>query len=724
MIKRYIVIFLLLTWSITSYADVETDARTCAMAYYANLQKYAQDPSNLNLEDNIKRLIFDGKGSIYNDIYTNVLNQKETQSDIGNYLAEIGGYKNRNGYCLNIEVVASSLSFQPHDATSGYVTATKRVYCKYGRQKIDYSVRERILVRSGRIVNIIKASDNANYLSVSPASVSIDAGGGRRTLSVSTDGAWSSSVTSGSQWISVSTNGNQLTLTIDKNEFTSSRYGNVKIASGLKEQNISITQSAATVVSPSQSTKSAEIKSVTVSENADVNGKKGLSVKVSFSIKGMKGKKGRVVCYFYDENGKALKDLNENYCTTDGDVSVGRTFTPSYDNSTYTDLELLIPYDELHLSGTDNRTLRVNVSVWDYSESPHKELGKKNNTYFTCTPLFEYAKKGYMEITGMTFANVTYDDEILNDYGSTLYKEDMRYLKPKIFYNGLSSESKSLELFFKIYRPDGKLDTGSSSPEGYTRKEQVTIYPGSSKSFVTLGWGNKDGGTYLAGTYRFEIWYNGNKIYSTSFVIKERTNALEKGDWRTIMKKVFTNVTYTYNNGVYKGESSDGKRNGYGAYFWNDDDTFCWATWYNGEKDGTALYIVPENFYFSNCKDCAYYVGDYKNGKVTGKGTCYDKAGNLIYYGNLSDGTPTETYPTTTGYSRYKFECIDHKNGDYYIGETKDGKRHGMGIYLWSNGDAWYGSWEEGERNGSGIYLRFSGSVFTGRWNKDEYSAN
>lgn len=391
MIKRLLSVFLALVCTTGLYADVRTDAMNCAMAYYSYLKQYAQNPSDLSMEDKIKRLVSDGKGSVYNDIYSKVLKKEDTSSDIGNYLAEIGGYKNRNGYCLHIEVVEESLSFQSRDASSGFITATKRVYCNYGRQKIDYTVREKMLVRSGRIVYIKKADDNASFLSVSPSSIPIDADGGSRTLSVSTDGAWRASVTSGSNWIHVSTSGNQLSLTIDKNTLTSSRTGNVKVNSGIKEQEVIITQSGAVSIKAS---KSSEIKSVTVSNDATVDGKKGLSVKVSFVVRGMNGKDGTLSCYFYDVEGNALRNNNDYYGTsgTPSNVAASRSFKPRYDSSEYTDYEITIPYDELHLSGTYSRTLRVDVIVWDTSVSPNKKLVRKSNTTFNCVPNVSYLK--------------------------------------------------------------------------------------------------------------------------------------------------------------------------------------------------------------------------------------------------------------------------------------------------------------------------------------------
>jgi hypothetical protein len=42
----------------------------------------------------------------------------------------------------------------------------------------------------------------------------------------------------------------------------------------------------------------------------------------------------------------------------------------------------------------------------------------------------------------------------------------------------------------------------------------------------------------------------------------------------------------------------------------------------------------------------------------------------------------------------------DYGNGDYYIGETLNGQRHGHGKYFFANGDRDEGNWEHGQLNG------------------------
>ncbi len=198
---------------------------------------------------------------------------------------------------------------------------------------------------------------------------------------------------------------------------------------------------------------------------------------------------------------------------------------------------------------------------------------------------------------------------------------------------------------------------------------------------------------------------------------------LSKGEWRTSMRKVVDNVTEKYSDDVYKGQKSNGKRNGMGVYRWNSG-SYYFGEWSNGDMNGYGLRVCGEGRAISNCPDCVYFVGNWKDDKKSGKGTCYDKYGNLIYYGDFADDRPTGTYPTTGNYSSYKFECINYEsNNSVYIGETKDGKRHGYGVYIWNNwyGNAWYGHWENDKRSGNGIDLFYDGSIKYGRWDGDEY---
>lgn len=136
---------------------------------------------------------------------------------------------------------------------------------------------------------------------------------------------------------------------------------------------------------------------------------------------------------------------------------------------------------------------------------------------YTAYPYISSSSSNYsssgITITNAKFANTDYNSNTITDFGETMYTDDMRYLACKIYYNGGSSEV-TKTLYIKIYKPDGTLSTGSSSPDGYTRKREVTFYAGSNNVTDLGGWGNSDESIYPSGTYRYEFWLDGKKIYT------------------------------------------------------------------------------------------------------------------------------------------------------------------------------------------------------------------
>lgn len=70
--------------------------------------------------------------------------------------------------------------------------------------------------------------------------------------------------------------------------------------------------------------------------------------------------------------------------------------------------------------------------------------------------------------------------------------------------------------------------------------------------------------------------------------------------------------------------------------------------------------------------------------------------------------------------SAYRFECLNYNGGDFYLGETKNGLRHGQGIYHWSNGNYWYGTFSENYRQGYGALFCQDGNIDYGLWLGDD----
>ena len=60
------------------------------------------------------------------------------------------------------------------------------------------------------------------------------------------------------------------------------------------------------------------------------------------------------------------------------------------------------------------------------------------------------------------------------------------------------------------------------------------------------------------------------------------------------------------------------------------------------------------------------------------------------------------------------FGTIGFDNGDKYVGEWKDDKRHGQGTYTYSNGDKYVGEYKNDTVNGFGIFLGGGSDEFSG----------
>ena len=158
------------------------------------------------------------------------------------------------------------------------------------------------------------------------------------------------------------------------------------------------------------------------------------------------------------------------------------------------------------------------------------------------------------------------------------------------------------------------------------------------------------------------------------------SSTLSGQSWKSALNKTKEYANKSYDDGgKYKGQLSNDSRVGLGIYYWSSGSYYI-GNWTNGDRNGYGMTLAPEGQSVNNCNNSVVYVGDWSSGNKSGEGTCYDKDGNLIYYGKFSNDKPTEAYPTTGSYSAYKFKTISYDSGYKYIGETKDGKRR---IVLW-----------------------------------------
>lgn len=122
----------------------------------------------------------------------------------------------------------------------------------------------------------------------------------------------------------------------------------------------------------------AEIKDIWVEHDVWEDDSDGMRIHVSFDINNLEGATCRAVAYFYFERGEPLNDFNQRYCTADGKVSSGIDFEPRYVNTTFNDLCIFLPYDELHIERSGEYDLKFFISIW-YGDT---ELDRSDWEYF------------------------------------------------------------------------------------------------------------------------------------------------------------------------------------------------------------------------------------------------------------------------------------------------------------------------------------------------------
>lgn len=228
--------------------------------------------------------------------------------------------------------------------------------------RTDYFV-----IKSGskeKRINISQDGKPATRLSVSTENVSFDKDGGRRTITVSTNGEWRIGVGTAS-WAHTSVSGNTITLRVDENNSGDERTDYFTVVAGDKDVRINITQAGGP---------SAEINRIRQKHNV-INGySKGLQIEVEFDVSNMKGKRVTATALFY--YGDNTTPLNSAW---GGQVSISKSDTAPYTNTTFT-MNLFIPYQNLNMAPGWSGNLSFDIVIKD---SNGKKLARENNQSFT-----------------------------------------------------------------------------------------------------------------------------------------------------------------------------------------------------------------------------------------------------------------------------------------------------------------------------------------------------
>lgn len=166
----------------------------------------------------------------------------------------------------------------------------------------------------------------------------------------------------------------------------------------------------------------------------------------------------------------------------------------------------------------ENKYNESQSEIKDLKREKEKLAEDKRSTEEALSTLKEKVGASYpLIISDISVGNMTQEGSMDTNYGSTIYSRNSMYLTPKITYYGINTGNKTL--YVKLYKPDGTLATGSSSPSGYSYSNSLYVSPGANHTYAFSGWGSSTKGHWKSGTYRFEIWYGSICLKSKTFTI-------------------------------------------------------------------------------------------------------------------------------------------------------------------------------------------------------------
>lgn len=103
----------------------------------------------------------------------------------------------------------------------------------------------------------------------------------------------------------------------------------------------------------------------------------------------------------------------------------------------------------------------------------------------------------------------------------------------------------------------------------------------------------------------------------------------------------------------------------------------------------------------------AGYVGEMREGKMHGRGVYTDPHGN-VYKGEFKDDT------------RHGKGVYKDSNGNEYDGDWVDDKWHGRGVFKYGSGDVYEGEFVNDKRHGRGIYTEANGGLYDGEFKNNQ----
>ena len=138
-------------------------------------------------------------------------------------------------------------------------------------------------------------------------------------------------------------------------------------------------------------------------------------------------------------------------------------------------------------------------------------------------------------------------------------------------------------------------------------------------------------------------------------------------------------------------------------------------------KDSTYRHECFDDYKYSLVRKVGYFIknslwdglhyqeniliAEFKKGKMISKSFCKINKSDWSICPSGNKFKPIENGYYDNNNNRQGNFIYKYKDGSVYIGNYKDGRRHGKGTFTWENGNKYKGNWQNGKMSGIGTYI-------------------
>lgn len=171
---------------------------------------------------------------------------------------------------------------------------------------------------------------------------------------------------------------------------------------------------------------------------------------------------------------------------------------------------------------------------------------------------------------------------------------------------------------------------------------------------------------------------------------------------------------------TYMGQYNyNGKRkNGFGIERYKNGSVYV-GDFVEGKVSGRGM-LITSGKDIDGVEGATVYVGNWRDGKKNGRGTCYDASGKVVFRGKFANDKPSEASEADNANRSFAIKDIGK---DVYLGEMSGNRQDGFGLTLMESGEFVYGSMKNGVRQGIGMVFYTPEVWEVGRWADGSFEA-